>query len=98
MYKKILAAALAATMVLGLAACGGSAGSSAAPSSQAKESSAAPAGSTGESTTAQAEGTDAPTVIKVGFLTPLSGNNATYGAQCKAAGQMIADVINEEHP
>ena len=37
-------------------------------------------------------------MIKVGFLTPLSGNNATYGAQCKAAGQMIADVINEEHP
>ncbi|MCB7097521.1 ABC transporter substrate-binding protein [Enterocloster sp. 210928-DFI.2.20] len=98
MYKKFLAAALAVTMVLGLAGCGGSGGSTQAASSQEKESSAAPAGSTGESTTAQAEGADAPAVIKVGFLTPLSGNNATYGAQCKAAGQMIADVINEEHP
>ena len=79
MYKKFLAAALAVTMVLGLAGCGGSGGSTQAASSQEKESSAAPAGSTGESTTAQAEGADAPAVIKVGFLTPLSGNNATYG-------------------
>lgn len=91
MYKKFLAAALAVTMVLGLAGCGGSGGSTQAASSQEKESSAAPAGSTGESTTAQAEGADAPAVIKVGFLTPLSGNNATYGAQCKAAGQMITE-------
>ena len=93
MYKKFLAAALAVTMVLGLAGCGGSGGSTQAASSQEKESSAAPAGSTGESTTAQAEGADAPAVIKVGFLTPLSGNNATYGAQCKAAGQMIACLL-----
>ena len=85
MYKKFLAAALAATMVLGLAACGGSAGSTSVPSSQEKESSAATAGSSGESTAAQAEGADAPAVIKVGFLTPLSGNNTTYGAQCKAS-------------
>ena len=71
MYKKVLAAALAVTMGLGLAGCGGSGGSTQAASSQEKESSAAPAGSTGESTTAQAEGADAPAVIKVGFLTPL---------------------------
>ena len=64
MYKKFLAAALAVTMVLGLAGCGGSGGSTQAASSQEKESSAAPAGSTGESTTAQAEGADAPAVIK----------------------------------
>ena len=56
MYKKFLAAALAVTMVLGLAGCGGSGGSTQAASSQEKESSAAPAGYTGESTTAQAEG------------------------------------------
>ena len=96
MYKKFLAAALAATMVLGLAACGGSAGSTSVPSSQEKESSAATAGSSGESTAAQAEGADAPAVIKVGFLTPLSGNNTTYGAQCKAAGQMIADGTGKD--
>lgn len=47
MYKKFLAAALAVTMVLGLAGCGGSGGSTQAASSQEKESSAAPAGSTG---------------------------------------------------
>ncbi|MFR2691504.1 MAG: hypothetical protein ACLTBV_10550 [Enterocloster bolteae] len=44
MYKKFLAAALAVTMVLGLAGCGGSGGSTQAASSQEKESSAAPAG------------------------------------------------------
>lgn len=43
MYKKFLAAALAVTMVLGLAGCGGSGGSTQAASSQEKESSAAPA-------------------------------------------------------
>lgn len=37
-------------------------------------------------------------VIKIGFLTPLTGNNANYGKQCLAAGQMIADLINNENP
>lgn len=37
-------------------------------------------------------------VIKIGFLTPMSGDTATYGMQCKAAGQMIADLVNTENP
>ncbi|MDO4475171.1 MAG: ABC transporter substrate-binding protein [Lachnospiraceae bacterium] len=36
--------------------------------------------------------------IKIGFLTPMSGANATYGLQVKAAGEMIADLINNENP
>ncbi|HWR10331.1 MAG TPA: ABC transporter substrate-binding protein [Rectinemataceae bacterium] len=40
----------------------------------------------------------AQNVIKIGFLTPLSGNNANYGKQCLQAGQMIADIINEDYP
>ncbi|MEY8351975.1 ABC transporter substrate-binding protein [Lachnospiraceae bacterium 54-53] len=92
MNKKILASSLAAALVLGMAACGSPAGTSSSP------------GSTGETTgktespAADGGGADAGKVIKIGFLTPLSGNNATYGAQCKAAAQMIADVINEAHP
>lgn len=45
-----------------------------------------------------AAGNDAPNVVKIGFLTPLSGNNANYGKQCLAAGRMIADLINEGDP
>lgn len=95
MFKKVLAAVLSASMVLSLTACGGS---------ETGTTTGAAAGNTAASTTAGgAAGTSAASegeaeVIKIGFLTPLSGNNATYGSQCKAAGQMIADVINEAHP
>ena len=41
---------------------------------------------------------EAEETIKIGFLTPMSGANATYGLQVKAAGEMMADVINEAHP
>ena len=96
MYKKVLAAVLSVSMVLGLTACGGSGqAATAAPTekvTQAAEA-AAPAGGSGESAAAGSQ-----EVIRIGFLTPLSGNNATYGTQCKAAAQMIADVVNGEHP
>lgn len=87
MYKRFIAAAMSAVMVLSLAACG---------------STSTSGGSSGESdnqksTTQDRKDMDGGEVIKIGFLTPLSGNNATYGAQCKAAAQMIADVINDEH-
>lgn len=97
MYKRFLATALAAVMTLSLAACGGAPASTPDTSAQGKEA-AGTAGTSGESTADQAEDTGSQEVIKIGFLTPLSGNNATYGAQCKAAAQMIADVINGEHP
>ena len=41
---------------------------------------------------------EAEETIKIGFLCPMSGANATYGLQVKAAGEMMADVINEAHP
>ena len=41
---------------------------------------------------------EAEETIKIGFLTPMSGANATYGLQVKAAGEMMADVINKAHP
>ncbi len=41
---------------------------------------------------------DSTNVIKIGFLTPLSGNNANYGKQCLAAAQMIVDLINDDYP
>lgn len=94
MYKKVLAAAMSAVMVLSLAACGGG---SATVTTAAAESVAQPA-ATQDTSKAEESQIGSGEVIKIGFLTPLSGNNATYGSQCKAAAQMIADVINGEHP
>ncbi|MDO4619315.1 MAG: ABC transporter substrate-binding protein [Lachnospiraceae bacterium] len=47
---------------------------------------------------ATAVSADDENVIKIGFLTPLSGDTATYGKQCRAAGEMIADLINTANP
>jgi len=99
MYKKILAAVVTATMIFSLSACVGDnagTGSTTAAATAAAGGAAAAAGNAAASTAA-ASGASGDE-IKIGFLTPMSGNNATYGAQVKAGGQMIADVINEEHP
>jgi branched-chain amino acid transport system substrate-binding protein len=40
----------------------------------------------------------AQNVIKIGFLTPLSGSNANYGRQCLQGGQMMADLVNDDYP
>lgn len=41
---------------------------------------------------------DAEEPIKIGFLTPVSGDTATYGNQVKCAGDMIAAIVNEARP
>ncbi|MDR1766015.1 MAG: ABC transporter substrate-binding protein [Lachnospiraceae bacterium] len=107
MFKKTLKQMLAVAAALTLAGCAGQAGSgAAAPATQAAsaagETAAQGAATQGATTGAPSATTGAPAaepeVIKIGFLTPLSGGNATYGIQCKEAGQMIADIINEAHP
>ena len=91
MHKKILALFLAAAMGLSLVACGGSTtGESADTSSDSATTSDAAADT--------ADDTASGETIKIGFLTPMSGANATYGLQVKAAGEMMASVINEEYP
>lgn len=40
----------------------------------------------------------APEVIRIGFLTPLTGTSAALGQQVEWAGNMIVDLINEDHP
>ena len=45
-----------------------------------------------------AEGADEVEVIKIGFLTPLTGTSAVLGKQVLLAANMITDLINEEHP
>lgn len=37
-------------------------------------------------------------VIRIGFLTPLTGPSAALGQQVQWAGNMIVDLINESHP
>lgn len=39
-----------------------------------------------------------PTIIKIGFLTPLTGTSAALGNQVLQAGNMIVDLINEDVP
>jgi len=39
-----------------------------------------------------------PSTIKIGILTPLTGNNALYGKQVLDAFQMITDLINTANP
>lgn len=85
-FRKLLSAALAATMVFSLVACGGSG-----------ESKPAESGKT--DTQAQAEApTDANVdVVKIGWLAPLTGTAAENGKQVTTAAKMIVDLINEEH-
>lgn len=90
MHKKILALFLAAAMGLSLVACGGTTGES---SDTASDSAA-----TSDAAADAADDIASGETIKIGFLTPMSGANATYGLQVKAAGEMMASVINEEHP
>ncbi|MCD8121609.1 MAG: ABC transporter substrate-binding protein [Clostridiales bacterium] len=99
MQKKVLAVALATTMGMSLAACGGSSSSSGSASTTAAAAAASET-TAGESAAEASEATEDANVetIKIGFLTPMSGSNATYGLQVKAAGEMIRDVINEAHP
>lgn len=101
MQRKLLAIILAAVMGMSLTACGNKENGS---DNTGEQSSASESMVSEEDTKANSEEkTDADAVtsnetIRIGFLTPMSGANATYGLQVKAAGQMVCDVINEAHP
>lgn len=101
MQRKLLAIILAAVMGMSLTACGNKENGS---DNTGEQSSASESMVSEEDTkTDSEEKTDADTAtsdetIRIGFLTPMSGANATYGLQVKAAGQMVCDVINEAHP
>lgn len=41
---------------------------------------------------------EAPKVIKIGFLTPLTGTSAALGKQVLDAAKMLVDLINDAHP
>jgi branched-chain amino acid transport system substrate-binding protein len=43
------------------------------------------------------EGSDTD-IVRIGFLTPLTGASAALGQQVVWAADMIVDIINEEHP
>jgi len=97
MQKKFLAVTLAAAMGFSLAACGSSTGSNQAPANDVTEE-AANDNTEEDGKTEETSPEASQDTVRIGFLTPMSGANATYGLQVKAAGQMICDVINEEHP
>lgn len=95
MQRKLLALTLAAAMTFSLVACGSSTTSEA----PAESTEAAAEETEAAEETAEAPAEDAAVeTVKIGFLTPMSGANATYGLQVKAAGEMLVDIVNEAHP
>ena len=78
MKKKLLALMMAAAMVLGLAACGGSGGDTTADSSDTQDTQASPSG----------------TAFKIGVIGPLTGGAAIYGTAVANAAQIAVDEIN----
>lgn len=83
--KKLLSTILAIAMVFSLVSCGNNTQNQANNNSSSNQ-----ADGTGT-------GTDTDT-IKIGVLTPLTGASAELGNQVAEIYQMIADIINEEHP
>lgn len=82
--KKLVSTILCLAMVLSMASCGGNPGSS-------RGEPASPA----NSGVSASDGSD---TIKIGVLTPMTGASAQLGGQTVEVYQMLADVINEEHP
>lgn len=87
LFKRTAAAAAAAVMTLGLAGCGGNAGSgSSAPAADSGANSAAdsnastPAGNGGK--------------LVIGGIGPVTGGNAQYGVAVRNGLQLAADEIN----
>ena len=78
MKKKLLALALALTMALSLAACGGDSSN---------------ADSTGETSTEENSGASG-TAFKVGVIGPLTGGAAIYGTCVANSAQIAVDEIN----
>ncbi|MGN0372741.1 MAG: ABC transporter substrate-binding protein [Enterocloster sp.] len=99
MKKKYLCAVMAALMAA-TAVCGCSGGaSSTATTAAAAEAAAEAAGSEAESAEESAEAasgdvTAAVDTIKIGLVTPLSGDNATYGTKQEKGYQLAMDEIN----
>lgn len=79
--KKIMSAALAATMAMSLAACGGSTSSSTASTAGTNE--AASSAASGDS-------------ITIGLLAPLSGDVAVYGQAVRNGAMLYIDEINAQ--
>lgn len=78
MKKKLLALALALTMALSLAACGGDSSN---------------ADSTGETSTEENSGASG-TAFKVGVIGPMTGGAAIYGTCVANSAQIAVDEIN----
>ena len=78
MKKKLLALMMAAAMVLGLAACGGSGGDTTADSSDTQDTQESVSG----------------TAFKIGVIGPLTGGAAIYGTAVANAAQIAVDEIN----
>lgn len=94
-FLKVLGVLLSAVLLMSLAvACAEGTPSATASTGAATAPAGAPA-----ATAAPAAATEAaPQVIKIGYLSPLTGTNATYGNQSLWAAQMIADLINNDSP
>lgn len=91
---RVLSLALAVMLsVCLLAGCVSESASSAPAAAPASTAATSAAGSQ-----SAAPSGEAPEVIRIGFLTPLTGASAALGQQVEWAGNMIVDLINEEHP
>ena len=90
--KKLVSSVLAASMVLSLAACGSSASTDTASSSEAASTST----STAATTEAAGEGSGAytGTPIKIGGIGPVTGGAAIYGQAVKNAEELAVKEIN----
>lgn len=90
--KRITSVVLASVLALSLTACG-SKGTQ--ETTDTKTDSNTATSETAKTETAETASTE---IIKIGFLTPLSGPNANYGKECLAGAQMVVDLINEANP
>jgi branched-chain amino acid transport system substrate-binding protein len=85
-FKKLLCITLALTMVvLSLAGCGNQTNNDSQTSIDS-------------SIKADSSNSDESEVIRIGFLTPLTGASAALGQQVEWAANMVVDLINEPNP
>lgn len=90
MKKKLFAAAMAGTMVLSLAACGGSKPAETTAAAGDAETTAAAEGAETEAAAGAEGGT-----LKVGVIGPLTGAGAAYGNAVANGAELAAKEINE---
>lgn len=99
----LIMTALLAVMMFAGCVSENAADTSAPESAETEETAAAETAADSSETEAAAEtaaneSSETPEVIRIGFLTPLTGASAALGQQVEWAGNMIVDLINEEHP